>query len=199
MSDRNTPPQPWPWRSSRSGPALPLFRPRLDRLVHPPSGRELERLVLECPDWCNVVARTASGEFVLVRQYRFGSRSLTLEIPGGMVDRGEAPEAGARRELREETGYTASRWTSLGAVQANPAIHDNLLHMFLAEGAVLSGAPLPDEGEDIQVVRLSEGELRQAIQRGEVRHSLVLCALARVLNLAGEPWQPIQRPEAPGS
>jgi ADP-ribose pyrophosphatase len=191
-------PRPWPWRSSVYGPALPLFRPRLDRLVHPPSGRELERLVLECPDWCNVVARTVNGDFVLVRQYRFGSRSVTLEIPGGMVDRGEAPEAGARRELSEETGYEAARWTSLGALQANPAIHDNLLHMFLAEEAVPVGLPRPDEGEDIEVVLLSEGALRQAIQRGELRHSLVLCALARVLDLRVAAWEPIQRPAHPG-
>jgi 8-oxo-dGTP pyrophosphatase MutT (NUDIX family) len=197
MKDADRAPAPWPWRGSRPGPPLPLFRPRFDRLVHPPSGRELERLVLEAPDWCNVVARTPAGRFVMVRQYRFGSRSVTLEIPGGMVDRGEAPEQGARRELREECGYAAPRWQPLGAVQANPAIHDNLLHMFLAEDALPVGAQQPDEGEDIQVIELSPEELRAAIAGGEVRHSLVLCALARVLDLSGTAWNPIERAGPP--
>lgn len=153
--------------------------------------------MLEAPDWCNVVARTPAGRFVMVRQYRFGSRSLTLEIPGGMVDRGEAPEAGARRELLEECGYAAERWIGLGAVQANPAIHDNLLHMFLAEGARRIGAQQPDEGEDIQVLELAPDELRAAVASGELRHSLVLCALSRVLDLSGGAWAPIERPRPP--
>lgn len=174
-----------------------MFRPRFDRLVHPPSGRQLERLVLEAPDWCNVVATTAAGRFVLVRQYRFGSRSLTLEVPGGMVDRGETPEQGARRELLEECGYAAARWSYLGAVQANPAIHDNLLHMFLAEGAQPVAAQQPDEGEDIQVVELTPDELRALVASGEIRHSLVLCALGRVLDLSGAPWAAIDRAQPP--
>ena len=180
-------PKAWERTGSQPGPDLMLFRARTDRLRHPRSGREFDRLVLETPAWCNVVTRTGAGDFVLVRQFRFGTQTVTTEIPGGMVDPGEAPLAAAQRELREETGFEASRWSCLGVVEPNAAFQDNLLHMFLAEDAQPAGVPTPDEGEDIRVVRWSEARVLEAVQAGEIRHSLVLCALARVLDLRQSP------------
>jgi 8-oxo-dGTP pyrophosphatase MutT (NUDIX family) len=166
-------------------PSLLLFRPRWDLMENPRTGERLERLVLETPDWVNVVARTAAGKFVLVRQYRFGIGRVTTELPGGLVDRGEAPRAAAARELEEETGYLAARWSALGHVEPNPAIHDNRCHQFLAEGCAQVKAQALDPGEDIQVLELDEDEVRRAIRGGEIAHSLVIAALARVLDLRG--------------
>jgi 8-oxo-dGTP pyrophosphatase MutT (NUDIX family) len=180
-SDRRPP--PWKRISSQPGPDLLIARARFDQLENPRTRGRLRRLVLETPDWVNVVALTPERALVVVHQYRFGSETVTTEVPGGVIDPGEAPEAAARRELREETGYTAERWTSLGSVQPNPAYQTNLCHHWLAEGARRTHEVELDEGEDIGVETLELSEVRARIVRGEIRHSLVITALSRVLDL----------------
>ncbi len=176
-------PRPWKRLASEPGPDLLIARARFDVLENPRTGKKLRRLVLDTPDWVNVVALTPERELVVVRQYRFGSETVTIEIPGGVVNSGEAPEAAARRELREETGYTAERWTALGTVEPNPAFHDNLCHHWLAEGARRTHGLELDPGEDIAVATLDLEAVRELVLRGEIRHSLVISALSRCLDL----------------
>jgi 8-oxo-dGTP pyrophosphatase MutT (NUDIX family) len=173
------------WKKLRSEPqaSLMVFRPRWDVLENPRNGEVLRRLVLETPEWVNVVALTPERRVIVVRQYRFGSASVTTEIPGGVIDRGEPHGDAARRELAEETGYTAERWTYLGNVEPNPAIQDNLCHHWLAEDAQRTREQELDSGEDIEVATLSLEEVRARVLAGEIRHSLVVSALARVLDL----------------
>jgi 8-oxo-dGTP pyrophosphatase MutT (NUDIX family) len=180
-------PLPWPRLGSRPGPDLHLFRARWDQVRHPVSGRLLTRLVLETPDWVNVVALTPAREVVLVRQHRFGVERVTTEIPGGAVHHDEGHEEAARRELREETGYTAERWSYLGACEPNPAFHDNLCHHWLAEDARPTHPTEWDEGEDLLVLAVPEAEVRAAVRRGDIRHALALTALARVIDLGRGP------------
>lgn len=175
-------------RYDAAGP-LPLFRPRIDRLRNPRNDRVFDRLVLESADWVNLVARDATGRCVMVRQYRFGVGYATLEPPGGLVDPGEDSRAAAERELREETGYVAARWTYLGAVEPNPAIHDHLCHHWLAEDARPAHAPHPDDGELLAVELMSEQAIRDAVARGEIRHALALSVLARVFPLWPLPFR----------
>lgn len=160
-----------------------LFRTRYDSLENPRTGQVMERLVLEAPDWVNAVALTPERQVVMVRQYRFGTGSVTLEIPGGVMHPGETPEAAARRELLEETGYTATRWRHLGSVQPNPAFQDNLCHHLLAEDARATHDQRPDPGEDLVVETVPLADLRRLILDGTVRHSLVITALAHLLDL----------------
>jgi ADP-ribose pyrophosphatase len=175
--------RPWPKLSTRRGESMILFRPRWDTLQNPRTDEVMQRLVLETPDWVNIVALTPESRLVCVRQFRFGTGEITLEIPGGALDPSEPHEAAARRELREETGYTAERWTYLGFVEPNPAFQDNRCHHWLAEDARRTHELDLDEGEDIQVLEVPLEEVQARVARGEIRHSLVLTALARILDL----------------
>ncbi len=182
----------WKTLSSRSGPEIPLFDVRLDKVEHPESGAQMERLVLASTDWVNMVALTRQGQCVMVEQHRFGIRDLTLETPGGMVDPGEDSQTAAQRELLEETGYGGGRWRYLGAVQPNPAIHDHLCHHWLAEDVELIAAQDLGGGEAIAVHCMPPTEVVAAARRGEIAHALALSALARVFPL----WQDWESPPA---
>lgn len=185
----------WPLVESRSGEDLILFRARYDLRRHPSSEQVFRRIVLESVDWVNVVALTDAGACVMVRQFRFGVGYPTLEIPGGMVDPGESPLTAARRELAEETGYAGGDWRYLGAVEPNPAVHDNLCHHYLASGVTRAGPPAPTAGEAIAVSLASPDELAAAARAGEIRHALALSALSRVFELWPRPF--VDQGEAP--
>ena len=168
---------------------LILFQKRIDRLRNPRNDRVFERLVLESVDWVNMVALDRERRCVMIRQYRFGVAYTTLETPGGMVDPGEDSFAAATRELLEETGYVSEKWSYLGAVEPNPAVHNHLCHHWLAEDAELAYAQDLGEGELIAVELMSEDEVRAAVQSGELKHALALSALARVYSLWPLPFR----------
>jgi ADP-ribose pyrophosphatase len=133
--------------------------------------------VIHCSDWCNVVAVTPDDHVLLVWQYRFGTDSMSLEIPGGVIDPGEAPEAAAARELREETGYVADSLEPLVTVDANPAIQNNRCFTFVARGARLRAATSFDAQEELESVLVPAARLADLLDGGQVRHSLVQGAL----------------------
>lgn len=140
------------------------------------SGREHDFDVLEAPDWVNVVALTDAGRAVLIRQYRHGTREVTVEIPGGQVDPGETPLEAARRELAEETGYRSDHWEQIGEVDPNPAFQTNTTYTFLARGARPTGGQDLDDNEEIEVEELPLDQVPALFASGRIRHALVTCA-----------------------
>src|SRR5207248_2010484 len=88
---------------------------------------------------------------VLLRNYRFVIDETLWEVPAGTMSPGEPPEACARRELAEETGYTAARWRSLGFLYASPGVLDEKLHLFVAEN-LTAGEARPEVEEQLEPV-----------------------------------------------
>ena len=154
-----------------------IFTVRTYDVADPRNGQEYVRTVIDAPDWVNVVAVTTSDELVLVRQFRFGTWANSLEIPGGVVDAGEAALSTATRELEEETGYRPASVRLLGVSHPNPAIQGNRLHSFLAEGCVRVHDGKPDGTEDLRVELVPRGRLRELVTSGQITHSLVLATL----------------------
>lgn len=154
-----------------------IFRTRTMDVTDPRDGTAYVRTVIDAPDWVNVVPVTTSGDVVLVRQFRFGTWSNTLEIPGGMLDAGEDALVAAGRELEEETGFRPAKLVPLGVSHPNPAIFNNRLHSYLAEGCVRVHGGRPEASEDLQVVVLPRDEVKRRVLDGEITHALVLAAL----------------------
>jgi ADP-ribose pyrophosphatase len=119
-------------------------------------GREGEFFLVEAPDWVNVVAVVPDSQgrdcFIMVRQYRHGSDSTSLEFPGGMVEDGEPPEIAAAREFSEESGYSAENLTMIGITNPNPAFMTNTVTTYLATGLTGHGTQELDTHEIVDSV-----------------------------------------------
>jgi 8-oxo-dGTP pyrophosphatase MutT (NUDIX family) len=132
--------------------------------------------IIESRDWINVIPLTADHRVVMIRQYRHGSKEVTLEIPGGLVDPGDTPEKAAARELMEETGYQAEELVQIGVVNPNPALFNNRCYTFIAQNAQKIRAPMPDQTEDIEVVLMPISDIQELISKGEIDHAMVIAA-----------------------
>lgn len=176
--------QAWPKLSSRQLANYRIFSLRSDLKINPRTGRQHDFFILDCPDWVNVVPVTSDGRIVMVEQYRHGSNTVELEIPGGVMDAHESdPVAAGVRELREETGYEGTRARLIGRIFPNPAIQSNTCHTLLVEGCELKHPTEFDQGEDIGVRLVPLNQIPRLMAEGQVRHALVMVALAHFLAL----------------
>lgn len=157
-----------------------VFQVFKERCHHPLDQREGDFFVLHSGDWVLALPITADGRLVMVRQYRFGTRDLSTEVPGGIIEAGEDPLLAAGRETEEETGFTGGRAELLGTCAPNPAIQRNRCHFVLLEGVRPTGQTAPDEHEEIQVLAVVPQAALATALTHPAQHSLALLALYRL-------------------
>lgn len=162
------------WERIASYRILDVCRVELEDGAGRPRG---DAFTIDCADWCNVVALTPDDQVLFVWQYRFGADALSLEIPGGIIDEGESPEAAAARELLEETGYEADRVEPLLVLEPNPAVQANRCFTFLAQRVRLAGVPHLDPMEELETALVPADEIGELLDSGQITHALVHAAL----------------------
>ena len=140
-------------------------------------GTEGDYIVMNASDWVIVIPKIGEN-FLMVKQWRHGEKALSVEFPGGVIDKGEKPEAAALRELEEETGYKVGKLTKLGVENPNPALFSNHVHFFLAEDLTPTGHQHLDDDEFINYLELPIKTVIQAIGTKEFPHALMGTALA---------------------
>lgn len=166
----------WKCIGSKLNQSFRVFSVRTDTVISPRTGYEHDFYIIESSDWINIIPITQDENVIMVRQYRHGSKMITLEIPGGLVEYGDTPEKAALRELMEETGYEAKEIIKIGEVNPNPALFNNRCHTFLARGLKKVSDPKPDQTEDIEVVLIPVSEIPELILKGEIDHAIVISA-----------------------
>lgn len=137
----------------------------IERLLYN-NGREYDLDFVRHPGAAAVVAVDTADRVCLVRQYRHGVTDFLWEIPAGKLDPGEAPQVCAVRELAEETGVSAKRWTSLGQFLPAPGIFTEVIHLYLARDLVV-GAAAPDADEELELQWLPIADAIGMVLRGE--------------------------------
>ena len=161
-----------------------LFRLKTDYSESPRTGREFPFYILEAGAWVNVIPLTSEGRVLMVRQFRHGTKEITLEIPGGLVEDGQTPEEAGARELLEETGYKSpNKLILLGRVRPNPAFMNNWCYSYLATDVVKVSDGHQDDAEDLELADADISEIPDLIASGEIDHSLVLSAFFFYFNV----------------
>ena len=132
-----------------------------------------------------VIPVTEDNEIILVRQYRYAHHREFLEIPAGKFDFiGEEPLEAARRELSEETGAVAAKYTSLGILDTTPALIDEIIHLYMAEELTFGEMHL-DEDEFLSVERLPLKDALGMVMRGEIRDGKTQIAILKTAIIKG--------------
>ena len=170
--------QSWPKISSTPLGDFRVFSVRSVSKRSPRTGVAHDFFVIDSVNWVNVIAVTPDRQMVLVEQYRQGTDTVELEVPGGMIDAADAtPEAAGVRELREETGCEGEQPRIIGKVFPNPAIMSNTCFTVLVENCRVTTATHFDQTEELITKLVPVEEVAGLVASGKIRHCLVIAAL----------------------
>ncbi len=169
---------PWKFLGSRTVYRNEWIRLREDRVITP-SGKPGIYGVVEAHPAIGVIPLTKDGFTYLVGQFRYTLGVYSWEIPEGGGNFGETTLEGAKRELREETGLLATRWTYLGTAYTSNSFTNEIAYFYLAEN-LIPGKSKPDHTEELVVKKLSFKEAWQMVVNGEIKDAMSVIGLLRV-------------------
>ena len=149
----------------------------LQKFYKKPEGQgDATAFIIDCPDWVNVIGIDDKNNVLLIRQFRYGTDSIELEIPGGILEPGELPKEGAIRELKEETGYDVKEIEQIGFVNANPAIMNNKCYTFLAKLSRNRGQVNFDPDEIIEMEFATPKQVKKYLVENKITNAYVVLA-----------------------
>jgi ADP-ribose pyrophosphatase len=160
---------------------------RRDR-VRLPDGAQASRDYVVHPGAVVIVPMLDDGRVLVERQYRYPVERVMTEFPAGKLDAGEDPLACARRELLEETGYTASQWASAGAMHLAIAYSTEIIHIFFARG-LKAGHQALDEDEFLEVRTMGVDEFFDACREGRITDAKTLTCALWLQNVRAGVWE----------
>jgi len=164
--------------SSREAYRCNLFRVTEDRASDPKTGFKIKRSVVRHAGSAVMMAVDGRRRILLVRQYRLPAARYLWELPAGRLDPGETPLQAAKRELIEETGYRARRWTRLASFYVSPGYVDERMTIFLAEG-LTAGVATPMDDERIETRWFPAREVERMIAGGKIEDAKTIVAFYR--------------------
>lgn len=149
-----------------------------------PTGAEIKDFyVLEYPDFCNVIAITQEGKFLLERQYRHAQHYTGYEIPAGCVEVGEDPMEAAKRELYEETGFGGGEWSHFMTISPNAGACTNYSHTYLAVGVEQLSNQHLEESEDIKIILMESEEVFRMLKNDEFHQAMMAAPLWKYFSM----------------
>jgi ADP-ribose pyrophosphatase len=139
----------------------------VEEVAHDPSGFEIKRSIVRHPGSAVMMAVDENDRVLLVQQFRLPAEANLWELPAGRLDPGESPLEAAKRELREETGYQAKKWTELVSFWASPGYVQEKMTIFLAED-LKEGKQEPMDDERIEIRWFDKDELARMVRNGRI-------------------------------